>query len=239
MYSHMAALAASIFLVLGGAAPAAAKEARKIAITPASPKAAIVIKAPVLPVAPGYQTSYRIGLQRYDHVNQSMEGRLFSGTVFAAKPHSFVDGYLVEELEPGTYAFQYLSQQDHWALCFNGGSRYFTVKPGEIVYLGEMNVRLHVAELQRLAIQNHRTSSRGEPIHFFDTVTPPTLAPVDEADLEAVAAMVRTRMPGSTVAPRKATFGEAKFGTGHNLFGLSRICGGYYQGKAKQKKDAE
>ena len=230
-------LLTAALLAAASTAPAVAKNVSKIAIAPDSPKAAIIIKAPLLPVPPGYQTSYRIGLQRYDYAKQSMQGGLFTGTVFAAKPKSFVDGYLVEVVEPGTYAFQSVSRQDHWALCFNGGSLYFTVKPGEILYLGEMDVRMHVAELERLAVETGRISTRnGKAVHFFDTVTPPAFAPVDAAGLEAVTAMVRARMPGSTVAPKTVAFGEARFGTGRDLFVLTRICGGYYQGRAKQRE---
>ncbi len=232
------ALVLALFLSFGSISPAMAADPARIAITPDSPKAAIIIKAESLPVPPGYQTSYRIGLQRYDYVRQSMTGGPYTGSAtFQAKPKSFVDGYLILEVDPGTYAFRDLSRQDFWAVCFNADSLFFTVKPGEIVYLGEMDVRLHVRELERLAVTSGRTRSRNnEPIHFFDTVTPPTFAPVDAAGLEAVAAMVRARMPLSTVAPKTVAFGKAKFGTGHDLFGLSRICGGYYQGRAKPAK---
>lgn len=234
------ALALIMLAALGTASPALAKKPEQIAITPDSPKAAIIIKAELLPVPPGYKTSYRIGLQRYDYATQSMKGGPYAGApTFAAKPGSFVDGYLVLEVDPGTYAFRDLSRQDLWAVCFNEGSLFFTVKPGEIVYLGEMDVRLHVSELERLAVTSGRTSSRNsEPVHFFDTVTPPAFAPVDSAGLEAAAAMVRTRMPASTVAPKTVAFGKARFGTGHDLFGLKRICGGYYQGKAKPERTA-
>jgi hypothetical protein len=76
-------------------------------------------------------------------------------------------------------------------------------------------------------------SSAGCASFRAHTVTPPTLAPIDEAQLAAVAAMVKTRMPKTTAAPRAVQFAPARFGTGHDLFGMRRICGGYYQGKAK------
>src|SRR4051812_29173530 len=111
-------LALALLIAVAGASPAVAKDARRIAITPDSPKAAIIIKAESLPVAPGYQTSYRIGLQSYDYEHQSLKGGPFTGSAtFAAKPKSFVDGYLVLEVDPGTYAFRDLSMQDLWSLC--------------------------------------------------------------------------------------------------------------------------
>lgn len=229
-------LSAALCLVLAGTAGAAGatQDPGKIAITPASPRAAIIIKAANLPVPPTYKTSYRIGLQVYDPAARTMRGGPFGGSeTIAAKPKSFVDGYLVIDLKPGTYAFRDLSRQDFWALCFNDASLQFTVRPGEVVYLGELDVVKHVAELQRLATETGQLSTRGQPVHFFDGVSPPAFAPVDAAGLAAAAAMVRLRMPGTTVSPSAVRFTPARFGTGSDLFGLQRICGGYHQKRAK------
>lgn len=222
-------------LALAAAGPAAAKDVSKFAITPGAAEALIIVKAEDLPRPPGYKTSWRMGLQSHDSGEQKLQGGPWGGTeTIAGRPKSFVDGYLVEIVKPGTYAFRDFSRQDFWALCFNGGSLRFTVKPGEVLYLGELDVRGHVIELERLAITSGRTTSRNsEPVHFFDTVSPPRFAPVSESDLAAVAAMVKARMPKTTVAPKAATFQPARFGTGSDLFGLKRICGGYHQKKAK------
>jgi hypothetical protein len=213
------------------AVPVAARNPARIAITPESPRAAIILKAELLPIPPTYRTSYRIGLQRYDPAQQGMMGGPFGGQeTFAATRGNFVDGYLVLEVPPATYAFRDLSRQDYWALCFHDNSLQFTVRPGEVVYLGEMGVRSHVAELEQMAVMSGRTSVRsGNVAHFFDGVSPPAFKPVDEAGLAAAAAMVRARMPRTTVAPRAVEFAPARFGTGRDLFGTQRVCGGYWQ----------
>ena len=114
------------------------------------------------------------------------------------------------------------------------------MRPGEVVYLGEIDARSHVAELERLAVMTGRTSVRsGNVAHFFDGVSPPAFKPVDEAGLTAATAMVRARMPRTTVAPRAAEFAPARFGTGRDLFGTSRLCGGYYAGRARPEAEAE
>lgn len=217
------------------AAPAAAKDVAKFEITPSSGEALVILKADDVPVPPGYKTAWRMGLQAYDPAEQSMRGGPYGGNeTLAGRPKSFVDGFLVEIVKPGTYAFRDFSRQDHWALCFNGDSRHFTVKAGEVVYLGKLEAAALVMELERLAITTGRiVSTNNEPIHFFDTVSPPAFAAVDEAGLAEAAAMVKARMPKTTVAPRAASFAPAKFGTGKDLFGLKRICGGYWQKKAK------
>jgi hypothetical protein len=222
-------------LLLAAAAPAAAKDVADFEVTPGSTDALIVFKAPDIPRPPGYKTSWRMGVQSYDPAEQKLQGAPFGGMeTLAGRPKSFVDGYLVEMVKPGTYVFRDFSRQDLWSLCFNGGSLQFTIKPGEVLYLGEFDAAKHVLELERLSIMTGRVTARsGNPVQFFDTVSPPAFAPVDEAALAAAAAMVRARMPKTTVAPKAAVFAPARFGTGRDLFGTQRLCGGYYTKKAK------
>jgi hypothetical protein len=225
-------LAAALFIA--SAAPAAAKDVADFAIAPGSADALIVFRAPDIPRPPGYKTSWRMGMQAYDPAEQKLSAGPFGGNeTLAGRPKSFVDGYLVEMVKPGTYVFRDFSRQDYWSLCFNGNSLQFTIKPGEVLYLGEFDAVKHMLELERLTVASGRTTTRGQPVQFFDTVSPPAFAPVDEAGLAAAAAMLKARMPRTNVAPKAARFRPAKFGTGNDLFHISRICGGYYAKKAK------
>jgi hypothetical protein len=228
-------LAAALLVAAAVAAPAAAKDVADFAITPGSADALIVFRAPDIPRPPGYKTSWRMGVQAYDPAEQKLSAGPFGGNeTLAGRPKSFVDGYLVEMVKPGTYVFRDFSRQDFWSLCFNGNSLQFTIKPGEVLYLGEFDAARHVMELETLAVTTGRTTARnGQPVQFFDTVSPPAFAPVDEAGLAAAAAMVKARMPKTTVAPKAARFRPAKFGTGNDLFHIQRICGGYYAKRAK------
>ena len=226
---------AAVLLTAAAAVPALAKDVADMAITPGSAEALIVFKAPDIPRPPGYKTSWRMGVQSYDPVEQKLQGAPFGGMeTLAGRPKSFVDGFLVEVMKPGTYVFRDFSRQDLWSLCFNGDSLRFTIKPGEVLYLGELDAVKHVQELESLSVMTGRTTARnGNPVQFFDTVSPPAFAPVDEAGLAAAAAMVKARMPKTSVAPRAAKFEPARFGTGKDLFGTKRICGGYYTKKAE------
>jgi hypothetical protein len=231
---------AIVFAAAFACASAASAEQNpaKIAITPQSERGAIIMRAPDLPKPRGsYISSYKIGLKVYDPVNQAMRGGPFGGNVLiAARPSLFAQGYLVSDVRPGTYVITDFSRQDLWALCFHDNSVQFTVRPGEVVYLGDFDARFHVMELEQMAISSGRTSLRqGNLAHFFDDVTPPRLKPGTETDLPQVAAALRAAMPKTTVAPTLAAFSPARFGTGRDLFGLQRICGGYYTGKAKPK----
>jgi hypothetical protein len=233
------ALGLAAALCFAAAPPAAAKDVAGFAVTPGGPDAMIVFKAPDIPRPPGYKTSWRMGMQGYDPAEEKLQGGPFGGNeTLAGRPKSFVDSYLVEMVKPGTYVFRDFSRQDHWSLCFNGASLQFTIKPGEVLYLGEFNAAKHALELETLSVTTGQTMSfNGRPIQFFDTVSPPAFTAPDEAALAAAAAMVKARMPKTTVAPKFAMFSPARFGTGKDLFGTQRLCGGYYTKKAKPAED--
>lgn len=214
-----------------------AQDTAKIAVTAVSKDALLIIKAPALKPAPSFKSAYKLGLSVYDPENQSMKGGPYGGkAVFEAQPKKFVNGYLMLAVKPGTWVFQDFSQQDSWALCFQDDSRQFTVSAGEVVYLGEFDARAHARDLQNIAVGTGRARTTSFE-HFFDHITPPRIAPIGEAELDAVRATLAARAPKTTAPLRAAVYSPARFGTGRDLFGMSRICGGYYTGKAKPKAD--
>jgi hypothetical protein len=215
-------------------AAAAEQKAEKIAITPGSAKAAIILKSPQLPVPPAVQSAYRLHIAPYDAAAGMMKGLFGAGRTIAARPKLHYDGYYVSDIEPGTYVFGSISQQDRWGLCFNGASRTFTVRPGEVLYLGDFDALSHVAELQQRVVSSGQTTIIGHgSVFFFDDVSPPLFGQVTDAELTHVQQMVKARMFGTTVAVKPVTFADAKFGTGSDMFGLTRQCGGYYRKGAK------
>jgi hypothetical protein len=237
MTSKLSAFAALLTAATASVA-LAEQRAAKIAITSSSENAAIIFKAPDLPKPMGsYISAYKVGFKKYDAVGRALQGGPFAGTVLiSARPSLFVQGYLVSDLKPGTYVITDLSRQDRWALCFYDNSLQFTVNAGQVLYLGDFDAAFHVLELERMAITSGRTSLRGGSLaHFFDKITPPRFKLGTADDLAAVAAMMKSAMPQTTVAPQLVQFQPARFGTGHDLFGTGRICGGYYTGKAKPK----
>jgi hypothetical protein len=228
-------LSALAVFALASSPVVAGQKAEKIAITAAAPKAALIIKAEDIPISYPYQTGFRLGLQIYDPDLQTMKGGPFGGSAtFEGKTKLFYGGYLVMDVKPGTYVFRDLSRQDRWALCFHNSSLQFTVQPGEVIFLGEFNSGQHVRELEEMAIMTGRVvSTNSEAVHFFDGITAPMLSPVDDLSLNAVGEMMKKYMPNTTVAAKPANFSPARFGTGSDLFGLNRVCGGYFTKKAK------
>lgn len=219
------------------AVPASANYAAKIAVNSTSKDALIIIKTPSLPPAPTFKTAYRLGLSVYDPINQEIRGGPWGGkATFQAQPKKFVDGYLMLTVKPGIWVYKDFSQQDFWALCFQDSSLQFDVKAGEVVYLGAFDALAHARDLQITAIQTGRTSTKGFE-HFFDNIAAPRLAPISDDDLTNVRAVLAANAPKTTAPVRAAVYRPARFGTGSDLFGLSRICGGYHTGKAKPKAE--
>lgn len=223
--------AAPILLLAMSNAAFATKQPSKISITPTSQKAAIIIKAKDMPISGAYKTSFRIVLRDFNAADNTLRGGpLGKSVMLEAQARLFTDGYLVADLDPGTYVFQSFSRQDSWILCFNKDSLRFDISPGQVLYLGELNSEKHVRELENLAVSTGQTSARrSQPVHFYDDVSAPDLSPVDDAGLAEVGTMVKASMPNTTVTPKAAKFAQARFEPAPDPLGVARICGGYYK----------
>jgi hypothetical protein len=216
----------------------AGQKAEKIAVTPDSDRAVIIIKSQSIPPPPTMASGFHLTLAAYDAQEEALASGLLGGSYrLLAKPKLFYDGYLVADIKPGTYIIQEFTRQDRWALCYNGESRVFTVKAGEALYLGEFD---SIGSLRALDTEVGRTmrfiSVGGKLVHFFD-VAPPQFKPVGEGEVEKVQAFVAARMPRTTAPVKAVEFAAGRFGTGSDLFGTNRVCGGYYKGSAKPKPE--
>lgn len=235
----MSRLLALALLGLALAAPTVAiagQKAESIAITPESERAVIIIKSQSIPPPPTMASGFHLTFAAYDPQEEALASGFFGGSYrLLAKPKLFYDGYLVSDIKPGTYIVQEFTRQDRWALCYNGESRVFTVKAGEALYLGEFDSIGSLRELETEVSKTMRFFSVGGAlVHFFD-VAPPLFKPIADGEIEKVQTFVKTRMPRTTAQVKAAAFSTGQFGTGSDLFGSNRVCGGYYKGSAKPK----
>lgn len=127
-----------------GAMTAYAKTPDQLSLTAASPDALVIMRSAWWQPAPSMQSAYKLALSAYDPVEEKLLGGPYAGgALFEAKKKNFINGYLVATIKPGRWTFQSYSQQDIWALCFNVASWQFEVKPGEVIYLGELDATRH------------------------------------------------------------------------------------------------
>lgn len=214
----------------------AGQKAEKIAVTPEGDRALVIVKAAAIPPPINMASGFHLTFAPYDAQEEAIGGSLLGGGfTLLAKPKLFYDGYLVADVRPGTYIFQQFTRQDRWALCYNQESKAFSIKAGEALYLGEFDSRGSLIDLENEVSKSMRFfSTGGSLVHFFD-VAPPRLKPIAEGEVAKVQSFVAARMPRTTSPVMPATFSMGRFGTGKDLFGTNRVCGGYYKGSAKPK----
>ena len=222
-------------------AAAGTQNPTKIAITPGSPDAAILMLVPIL-AAP-----YSIGFAPYDPVTRALGASKVGGRYDVetpARPKSASPAeapevyYAMVSVLPGTYVVRDLSQQQRWSACYGRGTVSFSVAPGQIVYLGLIDTGRMIAQLQAvvLARPGDERLIGYEQRTYFEGFGPPAFRDTgDGAALAASAAWVKTRSPGTNVMPVAASFSPVKFGTGTDLFGIEKVCTG---GHRRDPRDA-
>lgn len=209
---------------------ACATSPAKLQITPESKTGAVVLVSLAAPVA------YELSTEFYNPETKALDKNFFgpltpSWDVAASKNAQVA----VAEAQPGRYVITYLSQQDHWGVCFHANTMSFEVKPGEAVFLGVFDPQPHLRQLSQLVVSSGRmTASQATIVHFFDDITPPAFRPATEDDLKAAQTGLAIVSPGITSPLRPATFQPAKFGAGTDAFGVQRVCSGWYTGSAKE-----
>ncbi|HEX8512835.1 MAG TPA: hypothetical protein VF688_06990 [Allosphingosinicella sp.] len=210
-------------------APVAAKP-KPLAITPASPDAAVILRVPRVDIL------YNIGIRSYDPA----ERRLAPGPTGPAwvnviiRPGEPRDAFVVNKVKPGTYVFTDVIQQTRWATCFHKASYQFSIKPGQVLYLGEFDGVSALREVQRQAVARGHLSVSSYTFHnYFDDVPPPPLTPGDERSLAGARSFIAAEHPRTTSPVNRAQLSPAIFGTGRNPIGTKRMCSGWRSKKAE------
>lgn len=209
----------------------AATKPGKVAVTPASTDAAVMVEAPRL------AAGYVLGISAFDPAENNLKTNSFSGGWVslnvspAARNSASETAFVVQRVKPGTYVVRDVSQQGAWGVCFGEATVQFSVKPGELLFLGRLDAETPLKELQRNAmIKGHYSARNGTIYHYVEGITPPAFAATDPAALAAAEAFARANMPKTTVKPQPVIFTPARFGTGKSLFGQD-VCGGYFRNK--------
>jgi hypothetical protein len=207
----------------------ATQDAKKIAITPSSKNAAIIIKSANLSPPEGYSNAYQLNLEIFDPETKQTKGNFSGGYAkIVARNKYFMDGYFVTDLKPGTYVIWSFQTQNSWSLCYQNATYYFTINPGQVLYLGQFDAIKPLYELNNLAVIAGRTSSTGEEIQFFENVSEPIFLKPDEHELSAVRSVAKNLMMKTTVEPVAVELKPTQFETEKTISG-KRYCSGYFQ----------
>jgi hypothetical protein len=200
------------------ASPVSAADPSRIAIAPDSSDAAVIMRAASIEVV------YTLAIARYDPIAQDLSGGWEALPVPPAERRS--SDFVVQKVKPGTYVVRELVQQARWGVCFHAGTLQFDVKPGQAVYLGELDARTPLRELERNAVSRKQIEAGEFTVHnYFDEISPPRFTQPADPALPEVRAFMAEAMPRTRVAPVVAQFRPATFSTGRALVG-TRVCGG-------------
>lgn len=207
------------FLVIGLALTAltsCATDSLQMKLTPESNKGAILIK-----VKPSTLYS-ELAISPFNPIEET---RASGGSAFFRFDKASSDGYLIDQVNPGTHVIWSISQQDEWTACFHRQTLSFEVRPGQIVYIGEFDQRPYLGQIQALAVKNRDFFTK-LPIFYLDNIMPPRLSPVTDTSLASAKTFVSNAMPNANAPVVAAKLEPARFATGYSLFG-ERVCGGY------------
>jgi hypothetical protein len=192
-----------------------AQEPAKVALEANDPHSGVIL------MQLGPSTGTIFWMSRYDEQKQHLfdMNRVFrSGGMFVAKT-----------VPVGSYVPMAIFEQGHWRACMNGGTQAFDVAPGEIVYLGHVDLSPSLTALNRRVTSEGKSVARGLNIYdFFDDIPPPSMTFPDgpQKALEEAHEYVAKNMPDVHGNVRLAQFRPAKFNTG--MFVTDRICGGSF-----------
>ena len=187
-----AALLRALALLLCAGPATAADNPRKVAITPASPKGALLLKVPPVPI------DYVFLLVRLDAAGKpSREDWLF------VKPVTLETGdrFIVGTFPPGEYLLEGIAQQSRWVGCLHARTLEISVQPGKISYLGAVDVRPTLASIQRSADRPKEQVAHYGQWHIFrDEIAAPIVTERDAGGLARAQSFVRQHMPKSSAA---------------------------------------
>jgi hypothetical protein len=149
--------------------------------------------------------------------------------------------YYLAKAKPGSYAVLSLSVKA-WGVCYNGDTRTFDVKAGEVTYVGRYDPRDSLTELSQ-AVRSGRLPSMAKvsDINFLFDTSRVALVPPEQLEpwRREFEAWLKSEHPGVTAPIVAAPITATHFNTGRDALGLRRICGGYYAKKDKTPTDDE
>ncbi|MBB6250926.1 hypothetical protein [Nitrospirillum iridis] len=169
---------------------------------------------------------YGMGIASFDESSNFVTLSLTGGTGAYFKK-SDKSNYAYAVISPGSYTFTEFVQQDSWALCFHAHTVSFTVEPGQSLFLGHLQTRTHLAQLQQMVSLFGPSSVRqGDHVYYRDGILPPRIATPSAADVGRAQQYILESMPKvqATLAP--VLYRSAKFDVGHDIFG-NMLCLGY------------
>ncbi|MEP6342197.1 MAG: hypothetical protein ABJ275_02695 [Maricaulaceae bacterium] len=135
------------------------------------------------------------------------------------------DGFLFSTLKPGHYYINELVQQEQWSLCFHASTYAFEVKPDTVNYIGQLDPRSNIAQLQATVIRERDQNAR-EYNHYYytDNILPPGLLTARENDRRDAEEYLKLNAPGVGLPVVSSPITEARYKPNLDIRGNPKTC---------------
>ncbi len=215
MFVRTLAAAAALLITLPGTSLSAQKRPDKIKLTAASKDGAVLVRVPV--------DRFPYALQFSKNGNSGFMSRVYIMKVDEAAAPGYA--YIARTLAPGRYRLDSMWQQARWSACLEQGTFEFTVRPGEIAYLGTVRTDRVLEAIQGQATgAGQATQSGSSYFQSHDHTAGPPIEGRDEDGLRAARDFAQTGMNGTASLVRLADVSDARFATSAAGKAI-KICG--------------
>jgi hypothetical protein len=189
-----------VFAVLLCARPALADDPGKVAIGPGSPKGALLLSIPPMPVTHLLYFT-REGDRPTKGYSVQIKGR----------PIAAGGRFIVVALPPGRYRLDSVYLQQKWVGCLHASVPTISIDPGRIAYLGSLDTRPTLASIQRSAQANRHLTASTFEWHFYRiSAGAPRIGDRDPGGLAQAESFVRRNMPKSSAKVALADLGPGR-----------------------------
>jgi hypothetical protein len=204
-----------------------------LALTACAPTTSSISERPdarqglVLFVANPEPFYYGISILEYDPIKERVNwGVLGTAPSLVVKPDP-APQFVSDVFSPGLYAFQQAWQQGHWLLCLTKTVK-FDIKAGEIAYLGILDTKAIVEEIERKSIDAGKTTASGlGSVATFPSDAPPrfTIPESGFGSVQSAQDYVNSKFPGLGWRVRAIPLTAATLPMTDNLFPGEKSCG--------------
>jgi len=191
-------------------------------LSPGADSGTIILRLAAMHVVPT-----KLMLAPYDPNNHRLGGGSYAGIdMFRVSDRGFV----WKRIRPGTYVLHSYIQQDTWDLCFYADTEYFTLSPGQTLYLGTFDPAPYDSALTQDVQYADDTKLPHRTVRsYYDSPTAhiePDRGFPDTGGTLPVSATQSVQASKAVLAPASFALGTDVFGTG-GLFHLGgKTCFG-------------
>lgn len=166
--------------------------------------------------------NYRLVIEKFSLDERRWDYGPLKGWSDFAPIGSGQSGFAMSAVEPGgTYAINAITTQGFWGGCFNGGTKAFEVKPGQVTFIGVLDPLPTLVQI----IRGLPSKTNGTHYYVFDTPRPALTPPAEAPNWQPALTEYLAKYPGIIAPVVAAEPVDTSFSPARSLG--SKICERY------------